>query len=122
MTPAERSGGGQTPGGRAAPRDPRPLRRRAPVPLAAAVEALAARLEPQTPLSAVQKVWAEVAGEVVAAEAQPVSERAGTVTIGCRSAVWAQELTLLGPDLVRRLNEALGTPRVTELKCRVRSG
>ena len=91
--------------------------RRAPVPLSGAVEQLAARLQPQTPLSAVQRVWPEVAGEAVAAEAEPVSERAGTVTIACRSAVWAQELTLLAPDLVRRLNEALGTPRVKELRC-----
>ena len=106
----------RTPGGRASPRDPRPPRRRTPVPLAGAVEALAARLEPQTPLSAVRRVWREVAGDAVAAEAEPVSERAGVVTIACRSAVWAQELTLLGPDLVRRLNEALGAPRVTSLR------
>ena len=107
----------RTPGGRAAPRDPRPPRRRAPVPLAGAVNALADRLAPQTPLSAVQRVWPGVAGEVVAAEAEPVSERAGVVTIACRSAVWAQELTLLAPDLVTRLNDALGAPRVTELRC-----
>ena len=107
----------RTPEGRAMPRDRRPPRRRAPVPLAGAVEQLAARLQPQTPLSAVQRVWPEVAGAAVAAEAEPVSERAGVVTIACRSAVWAQELTLLGPDLVARLNEALGAARVTELRC-----
>ncbi len=117
MSRAERPSPERTPGGRAAPRDPRPPRRRAPVPGAGAVEALASRLEPLTPLSAVQRVWPEVAGAVVAAEAQPVSERAGVVTIACRSAVWAQELTLLAPDLTRRLNEALGAPRVVELRC-----
>ena len=117
MTAAKRPGPERTPGGRAAPRDPRPPRRRAPVPVAGAIEALAARLEPQTPLSAVQRVWADVAGDVVAGEAEPVSERAGVVTIACRSAVWAQELSLLAPDLVSRLNDALGAPRVTELRC-----
>ena len=91
--------------------------RRTPVPVAGAVEALAARLQPQTPLSAVQRVWPEVAGEAVAAEAEPVSVRAGVVTIACRSSVWAQELTLLAPDLVPRLNDALGEPRVSELRC-----
>ena len=91
--------------------------RRTPVPLAGAVEALAARLEPQTPLSAVQRAWPEVAGEAVAAEAEPVSVRGGVVTVACRSSVWAQELTLLAPALVERLNEALGAPRVTELRC-----
>ncbi len=91
--------------------------RRAPVPLAAAVEGLAARLEPLTALGAVQRAWPEVAGAAVAAEARPVSERAGVVTVECRSAVWAQELDLLAPDLVARLNSALGSPRVTALRC-----
>jgi predicted nucleic acid-binding Zn ribbon protein len=40
----------------------------------------------------------------------PVGERDGVVTISCRSAVWAQELDLLGPDLLKRLNEALEQP------------
>ena len=117
MKRRERPAPERTPAGRAVPRDPRPPRRRAPVPAAAAVEALAGRLAPQTPLSAVQRVWPQVAGDVVAAEAEPVSERAGVVTIACRSAVWAHELTLLAPELVGRLNEALGAPRVTQLRC-----
>ena len=62
-------------------------------------------------LARVQASWPELAGPAVAAEAEPVSERAGTVTIACRSAVWAQELELLGPDLIERLNGALGTPQ-----------
>jgi predicted nucleic acid-binding Zn ribbon protein len=93
------------------------VRRRAPVPLAGAVEALASRLEPQTPLSAVQRAWPGAVGPAVAAEARPVAERGGVVTVQCRSSVWAHELTLLAPDLVRRLNEALGGGRVTELRC-----
>ncbi len=39
-----------------------------------------------------------------------MAERGGTLTIECRSAVWAGELELLGPDLLRRLNESLGPP------------
>ena len=48
-----------------------------------------------------------MAGEAVAAEAEPVSERDGVVTIACRSATWAQELDLLGPDLLERLKRAI---------------
>jgi predicted nucleic acid-binding Zn ribbon protein len=36
-----------------------------------------------------------------------VAERDGVVTIACRSATWAQELDLLQPELVKRLNGAL---------------
>ena len=97
-------------------------RRRAPVPLAGAVHALAARLEPLTPLAAVQRHWAEVVGPAVAAEAEPVAERDGVVTVRCRSAVWAQELDLLAPDLVERLNAALPAVRVTGLRCTAAGG
>ena len=98
------------------------MRRRAPVPLAGAVNALAQRLEPLTPLAAVQRAWREAVGDAIAAEAEPVSERGGVVTIRCRSAVWANELTLLAPDLTARLNAALGEERVTELRCTAGAG
>ena len=56
----------------------------------------------------------------MAAEASPTSERGGVVTVTCRSAVWAQELDLLGRDLTTRLNAALeegeGAPEVRRLR------
>jgi predicted nucleic acid-binding Zn ribbon protein len=85
--------------------------------VSAAVAALADRLAPQTLLAEVQRVWPAVAGDVVAAEATPTAERSGTLSITCRSAVWAQELDLMGPQLVERLNEALGRDAVTALRC-----
>ena len=91
--------------------------KRAPMPLAGAVQRLAGELEPVTPLGAIQRVWAQALGPVVAAEAKPVSERGGVVTVQCRSSVWAHELTLMSPDLVDKLNAALGDARVTELRC-----
>jgi predicted nucleic acid-binding Zn ribbon protein len=96
------------------------MRRRAPVPVSGAVEALARRLEPMTALARIQRAWPEVAGPAIAAECEPVSERGGTVTVACRSAVWAQELTFMAPELVGRLNAALGDSSVAELKCRGR--
>lgn len=96
--------------------------RRAAVPLARAVEDLAARVAPATLLADVQRAWPQVAGELMAAQAEPVAEREGTVTLACSSSVWAQELELLGPGLVDGLNGALGAPRVTGLRCRVGAG
>ena len=96
------------------------MRRRAPVPLSGAVEALARRLEPLTALARVQRAWPDVVGPAIAAECEPVSERGGTVTVACRSAVWAQELTFMAPDLAERLHAALGAPQVRELRCRAR--
>jgi predicted nucleic acid-binding Zn ribbon protein len=86
------------------------MRRRALRTLAPALRALTRELEPGTTLSRVQGCWESVAGPAVAAEAQPESERAGVVTVACRSAVWAQELDLLSQDLLESLNEAIGAP------------
>jgi predicted nucleic acid-binding Zn ribbon protein len=91
--------------------------RRAPRPAGLAVGDLAERLAPLTVLAEVQRVWPAVAGEAIAAEATPTGERGGTLQVTCRSAVWAQELDLMGPDLLTRLNAALGRPALTALRC-----
>jgi predicted nucleic acid-binding Zn ribbon protein len=92
------------------------MRRRGPRPLSAALERLGHQTAPQTVLARVQAAWAEAVGPAIAAEAQPVAERAGTVTVACRSAAWASELELLAPDLLERLNGALGDPADRPLK------
>ncbi len=83
------------------------MRRPAPRPIAVALEGYAREAAPATLLARVQESWPEVAGEVIATEAQPASERAGTVTFSCTSGVWANELDLLSSDLLERLNGAL---------------
>jgi predicted nucleic acid-binding Zn ribbon protein len=92
-------------------------RRPAPRPLGPAVEALAARLAPATLLADVQRVWEAAAGPAIAAEAQPVSERDGTLTLRCTSAVWMAEIDLMGPALVAEINRALGGDRVRAVRC-----
>ncbi|MGH2979970.1 MAG: DciA family protein, partial [Solirubrobacterales bacterium] len=63
------------------------------------------RLAPVTLLADVQSRWAQVAGHEIAREAQPVSERAGVVTVRCSSAVWASELSMMSARLLELLNE-----------------
>jgi predicted nucleic acid-binding Zn ribbon protein len=102
------------------------MRRTAPRSLATALNAIARDLEPQTPLARVQRAWRQTAKPPLSEEAEPTSERAGTVTLTCRSSVWAQELSLLATDLKQTLNEALGAPEtdpvVKELRFVVGSG
>ena len=86
------------------------MRRLAPRPLSTAIEAVTRRVAPAGTLPRTQACWEEVAGPRAAAEAQPVAERDGVLTIRCTSAVWAQELELLSADLLERLREALGDP------------
>jgi predicted nucleic acid-binding Zn ribbon protein len=84
------------------------MRRPAPRRVGEALAELSSHLAPATTLASVQAVWADAVGAVIAEEAEVVSERAGVLTVACRSAVWAQELDLLASDLVARLNDLLG--------------
>jgi predicted nucleic acid-binding Zn ribbon protein len=98
------------------------VRRLAPRPIAKALDVALPGARPAGLLAEVQSAWAAVAGTVLAGAATPVSERSGTVTVTCESAVWAQELELLATDLTQRLNETLGDSRVERLRFVVGSG
>jgi predicted nucleic acid-binding Zn ribbon protein len=91
--------------------------RRSPRPLGLAVGGLRDELAPATLLGEVQQVWPDAVGAAIAAEAQPTGERGGVLTISCSASVWAQELDLMGPAIVERLNAALETGAVTRLRC-----
>ncbi len=82
--------------------------RLAPRPAAAAIRTARERAAPVTGLAATQAVWAEIVGPALAAAAEPVSERRGTIVVSCESAVWAQELEMMGGDLLGRLRARLG--------------
>ncbi len=98
------------------------MRRRAPRPIAGALAALTQRLAPATLLADVQRVWEQAAGAGIAQAAQPVSEHEGTVTVLCSSAVWMQEIELMGPVLVDAINDALRADRVRAVRCVATAG
>ena len=81
------------------------MSRTAPRPLSEPLRALTAALSP-------------AAGPAIAAAARPTGERAGVLTVRCEAAVWAQELELIAPELIPRLNAALGGEAIRELRCR----
>lgn len=93
------------------------MSRRAPRPLALALEPLRDALAPATLLAEVQRLWPEVAGAAIAREASPTAARGGVLTISCSASVWAQELDLMAPMLLQRLNAALGDAEVQRLRC-----
>lgn len=93
------------------------LHRRQPRPVAAALGPLRDAWTPATLLAEVQAVWSEAVGPAIAAEASPVAERGGVVTVSCSSAVWAQELDLLSATVLEALNGRLSGGRLTRLRC-----
>ncbi len=91
--------------------------RRGPRPVSAALELVRGDWEPQTLLGEVQRVWYGVVGPAIAAEAIPTRERGRVLTISCSASVWAQELDLMGPTIVERLNRQLRTGTIERLRC-----
>jgi predicted nucleic acid-binding Zn ribbon protein len=91
--------------------------RRTPRPLTAALDGIRAELAPETLLAEVQGAWLGAVGETIAAQALPVAQRGGVVTVSCAASVWAQELDLMGPEIIERLNASLNAGTVVRLRC-----
>ena len=91
--------------------------RRSPRAFGLAVERVRDELAPQTLLAEIQRVWSEAVGQAIADDAQPTAERGGTLTVSCSAAVWAQELDLMGPVILERVNRLLVSGRVDRLRC-----
>jgi predicted nucleic acid-binding Zn ribbon protein len=91
--------------------------RPSPRPLGLALDQVRERLEPDSLLAEVQRVWRDAVGEVIALEARPTGERGGVVTVSCSASVWAQELDLMGPAIIENLNRVLRGGRVSRLRC-----
>jgi hypothetical protein len=49
--------------------------------------------------------WARAIGDPVSGGTRPKAFRRGQLTIECASSVWANELTYLGPQILRRMDE-----------------
>jgi len=95
--------------------------RRAPRPAAGAFRLARERAAPKTGLASVQAAWLEAVGEQLAAVAEPVSERDGTLTVECADAVWAQELDLMQTQLLDRLRDRLGERAPEALRFRLKN-
>lgn len=91
--------------------------RRSPRPLDAALVHLRARIAPASLLAEVQQNWAEAVGAAIAAEAAPVAERGGVLTVSCSASVWAQELDLMAPLILERLNQRVSSGELSRLRC-----
>lgn len=93
------------------------LYRRAPRSIESALSPLRTDWAPETLMAEVQRAWGEAVGAAIAAEARPITERGGVLTVACSGSVWAQELDLMAEPILARLNERLRRGRVTRLRC-----
>jgi predicted nucleic acid-binding Zn ribbon protein len=103
------------------------LRRRAPRPIAGALEHMRGNWQPVTPLGRAQtawdeigRVWEEVVGEhgtYIVERTKLVGLKAGVLTVRCSEAVVADTLGLESERVLARLNEHLAGEPITRLRC-----
>lgn len=93
-----------------------------PQPVAAAFDRLTRRLGGPSGvvLRTVFGRWEELVGSSVAANVRPVSLRATVLVVATESPAWATQMGFLGPDLVRRINEVVGSGVLTSVETRIR--
>lgn len=91
-----------------------------PRPFGAAIRDLLAERgwEKQAAIGGVFGNWPQIVGKEVAEHTTPTAFEDGEVVIVADSSAWAQQVKLLAPTLVRRLNEELGDGTVRRVKVR----
>ena len=76
----------------------------------------AAGLQTTSDVWQLAEVWTSALGARIASKATPVRLVRGELVVAVAEAVWRQELALLGPQIVARLNEAVGRDVVQRLR------
>lgn len=64
---------------------------------------------------AIQRVWSEVVGEEVARRSRPDRLRNGRLQVIVGDTVWLQQLAMLKPQILAKLEAHLGAPVVREI-------
>jgi hypothetical protein len=60
--------------------------------------------------------WEGAVGEVIARHAHPVAIRGKKLTLVVDSPAWMQQLSLLKPEIVGKVNQSIGTDAVRDIK------
>ncbi len=100
---------------------PDPEAARAPVPLTAVLERLAARMGATQPrvATSLYSIWPNVVGQLVGSNSRPVRVKDGVLTVDVPDAAWRTQLQFLADDVIKRLTETLGADAPIALDVRV---
>jgi len=61
-------------------------------------------------------IWNEVVGEAVAKRTHPETVKHHILTVNVDSPVWRQELTFQKSDIVKKLNQKLGSGTIKDIR------
>jgi hypothetical protein len=83
-----------------------PSKRRNLTPLAALLVSARAGASAQSGNGIDRESWRQILGDRIAQRSKPEFLHGNTLTVLVASSVWAQELSLLGPEIIQRLRQA----------------
>lgn len=63
--------------------------------------------------------WGRAVGEVIALHAQPAAVRGKKLTVTVDSSAWMQQLSLLKPEIIGKVNRAMGADAVESITLRL---
>ena len=75
-------------------------------------------LAPGLLLQSALEGWTEIVGEQIARHSRALSLNDGVLMVQVDGSVWAQELSLLSPEIQERFNRRLGSTAVREIRFR----
>ena len=100
----------------------RPRKRRPDAyPIGTIIDSVLGKYRPGTSEAFIRiwKLWDEVVGSAIAAQARPAAFKNGELLVYTTHSVWLQQLQFLRQDILRKLNARCGDPLVRELKFKI---
>ncbi len=64
-------------------------------------------------------LWERTVGDAIARHARPLSLRGKKLTLSVDSPAWMQQLSLLKPELIEKINTNMGRPAVSDITLRL---
>jgi len=78
-----------------------------------------AGLGTRTVLAQVQKSWADAVGESIARHAAPETLKEGRLTVTVDGSAWMNQLSMLAPAIIEKVNAELSSDAVQDLRFRL---
>ena len=77
------------------------------------------RIRTDASLIRVWDVWEEAVGEVIAVNTRPAAFKGDLLIVNATSSSWLQQLRFLKPEIIRKINHALGEVPVKDIKFKI---
>lgn len=70
-------------------------------------------------IARIWSLWQSAVGDLIAQNTRPASFRGSLLTINVSSSAWLHHLTFLKPELITKVNQALGGELIKELRFKI---